>query len=44
MIAGALPGQQLQRGPLEGDAPGLMGVLAADDLVDEATVVDQIAE
>ena len=44
MIAGALPGQRLQRGSLEGDAPTMMGVLAADDLVDEAAIVDALAK
>ncbi len=38
MIAGPLPGQRLERGPLGLDALGGSGVLAADDLVDEAAI------
>ena len=44
MIAGPLPGQRLQRGPLGLDALGMMGVLAADDLVDEAAIGGEIVE
>jgi hypothetical protein len=44
VIAGPLSGQRLQRGPLGRDAFSVMGVLAADDLVDEAAIASEIVE
>ena len=44
IIAGPLPGQRLKRGPLGRDAFGVVGVLAADDLVDERAIARQIIE
>ena len=43
-IAGPLPRQALQRRPLGFDALGVTGVLAADDLVDEPAVTDEVVE
>src|SRR5664279_2860329 len=41
MIAGPLPWQRLERGPFGLDALGGPGVLAADDLVDEAAIAGE---
>ena len=41
MIAGPLPRQRLERGPFGLDALGGSGVLAADDLVDEAAIAGE---
>ena len=44
MVAGALPGQVLQNNALGGDALGVMGVLAADDLGDEEAIASEIVK
>jgi hypothetical protein len=44
VIAGPLPGQPPERGPFGRDALGMVGVLAAYDLVDEATIAGEIFE
>src|SRR5712672_30631 len=44
MIAGPLPWQRLERGSFGLDALGGSGVLAADDLVNEAAIADEAVE
>ena len=44
IIAGTLSGQRLKRGPLGLDAFGVVGVLAADDLVDEAAITGRLSK
>ena len=44
VIAGPLPRQRLERGPFGLDALGGSGVLAVDDLVDEAAIAACAAE
>ena len=44
VVAGPLTGQILQGGPFGFDALGVMGVLAADDLADEAAATGEVVE